>query len=105
MVLCFPKRRNSETVYLAHKHERKTDVLISLGLHGLTVLPSAPTRKKRFQEERSAGLDSRYRGSQHRTRTAEGALNRSSEVFVVILTSMKAKLLAIAGIAVLGVLA
>jgi transposase len=28
--------------------------------------------KKRFQEERLAGLDSRYRGSQPRTRTAEG---------------------------------
>jgi len=28
--------------------------------------------KKRFQEERLAGLDSRYRGSQRRTRTAEG---------------------------------
>ena len=28
--------------------------------------------KKRFQEERLAGLDSRYRGSQLRTRTAEG---------------------------------
>src|SRR6267143_749144 len=27
--------------------------------------------KKRFQEERLAGLDSRYRGSQRRTRTAE----------------------------------
>src|SRR4030081_1629247 len=27
--------------------------------------------KKRFQEERFAGLDSRYRGSQRRTRTAE----------------------------------
>ena len=28
--------------------------------------------KKRFQEERLAGLDSRYRGSQPRTRTAQG---------------------------------
>ena len=28
--------------------------------------------KRRFQEERLAGLDSRYRGSQRRTRTAEG---------------------------------
>src|SRR5882724_6532468 len=28
--------------------------------------------KKRFQEERLAGLDSRYRGSQRRTRTAQG---------------------------------
>src|SRR4029077_18123089 len=28
--------------------------------------------KKRFQEERFAGFDSRYRGSQRRTRTAEG---------------------------------
>jgi transposase len=28
--------------------------------------------KKRFQEGRLAGLDSRYRGSQRRTRTAEG---------------------------------
>src|SRR5258708_40162033 len=27
--------------------------------------------KRRFQEERLAGLDSRYRGSQRRTRTAE----------------------------------
>src|SRR5258708_12449333 len=27
--------------------------------------------KKRFQEERLAGLDSRYRGSQRRTRTTE----------------------------------
>src|SRR5258707_2091877 len=29
--------------------------------------------KRRFQEERLAGLDSRYRGSQRRTRTAETA--------------------------------
>ena len=35
-----------------------------------TTLPNA-TRKRRFQEVRLAGLDSRYRGSQRRTRTAQ----------------------------------
>src|SRR5260221_9169973 len=30
-----------------------------------------PAWKRRFQEERLAGLDSRYRGSQRRTQTAE----------------------------------